>query len=72
MGASFGRKVGRLSVCCVSVVLVRAQTQRILMVGLDSAGKTTILVRWKLGEVSPAVTTVGFNVETVYRSACTP
>ena len=38
---------------------------RTLMIGLDSAGKTTILYRLKLGEVIPTVATVGFNVETV-------
>jgi small GTP-binding protein len=38
---------------------------RILMVGLDSAGKTTILYRLKLGEVVATIPTLGFNVETV-------
>lgn len=38
---------------------------RILMVGLDAAGKTTILYRLKLGEVVTTVPTIGFNVETV-------
>mmetsp|Transcript_5194 Transcript_5194/g.14613 ORF Transcript_5194/g.14613 Transcript_5194/m.14613 type:complete len:185 (-) Transcript_5194:1060-1614(-) len=38
---------------------------RILMVGLDGAGKTTILYKLKLGEVQNTVPTVGFNVETV-------
>uniref|UniRef100_A0A6B2LM73 ADP-ribosylation factor n=1 Tax=Arcella intermedia TaxID=1963864 RepID=A0A6B2LM73_9EUKA len=38
---------------------------RILMVGLDSAGKTTILYRLKLGEVITSIPTIGFNVETV-------
>lgn len=41
----------------------------ILMVGLDAAGKTTILVKLKLNEVPETVPTLGFNVETVeYRS----
>eukprot|EP01124_Arcella_intermedia_P033921 TRINITY_DN8282_c0_g2_i3.p2 TRINITY_DN8282_c0_g2~~TRINITY_DN8282_c0_g2_i3.p2 ORF type:complete len:117 (-),score=18.54 TRINITY_DN8282_c0_g2_i3:235-585(-) len=39
---------------------------RILMVGLDSAGKTTILYRLKLGEVITSIPTIGFNVETVH------
>jgi small GTP-binding protein len=34
------------------------------MVGLDAAGKTTILYRLKLGEYLPTIPTVGFNVET--------
>merc|ERR1719321_74396 len=38
---------------------------RILMVGLDAAGKTTILYKLKLGEVLTTVPTIGFNVETV-------
>jgi len=38
---------------------------RILMVGLDAAGKTTILYRLKLGEVTTTIPTIGFNVETV-------
>jgi len=38
---------------------------RILMVGLDAAGKTTILYKLKLGEVVTTIPTVGFNVETV-------
>jgi small GTP-binding protein len=38
---------------------------RILMLGLDAAGKTTILYKLKLGEVVPSVPTIGFNVETV-------
>merc|ERR1719473_1086342 len=38
---------------------------RILMVGLDAAGKTTILYKLKLGEVVNTIPTIGFNVETV-------
>ncbi|TKR60069.1 hypothetical protein L596_029655 [Steinernema carpocapsae] len=42
---------------------------RILMIGLDNAGKTTILYKLKLGEVITTIPTVGFNVETVsYRN----
>merc|ERR1712193_466741 len=39
--------------------------QRILMVGLDAAGKTTVLYKLKLGEVVMTLPTIGFNVETV-------
>ena len=35
------------------------------MVGLDGAGKTTILYKLKLGEIVSTIPTVGFNVETV-------
>jgi small GTP-binding protein len=38
---------------------------RILMIGLDNAGKTTILYKLKLGEIVTTIPTVGFNVETV-------
>ncbi|WKY11685.1 hypothetical protein Q1695_003338 [Nippostrongylus brasiliensis] len=42
---------------------------RILMVGLDNAGKTTALYKLKLGEVVTTIPTIGFNVETVqYRT----
>jgi len=45
--------------------MLRKQEMRILMVGLDAAGKTTILYKLKLGEVVTTVPTIGFNVETV-------
>merc|ERR1711939_491135 len=38
---------------------------RILMLGLDGAGKTTILYRLKLDETISTIPTIGFNVETV-------
>jgi GTPase SAR1 family protein len=38
---------------------------RILMLGLDAAGKTTILYNLKLGEIVSSVPTIGFNHETV-------
>jgi len=38
---------------------------KILMVGLDAAGKTTILFKLKLGEVVNTIPTIGFNVESV-------
>ncbi|KAI6649043.1 hypothetical protein LOD99_6766 [Oopsacas minuta] len=38
---------------------------RIVMVGLDNSGKTTILYRIKLKEKVDTVPTIGFNVETV-------
>ena len=44
-----------------------SKEMRILMVGLDAAGKTTILYKLKLGEVVTTIPTIGFNVETVAR-----
>lgn len=38
---------------------------RILILGLDGAGKTTILYRLHVGEVVTTVPTIGFNVEQV-------
>ena len=38
---------------------------RIVMLGLDAVGKTTILYKLKLGEIVSSVPTIGFNVETV-------
>ncbi|KAL6060497.1 Arf GTPase arf1 [Balamuthia mandrillaris] len=38
---------------------------RVLMIGLDAAGKTTILYKMKLGEVVQTTPTIGFNVEMV-------
>ncbi len=38
---------------------------QILMLGLDAAGKTTIVYKLKLGELITTVPTIGFNTETV-------
>ncbi|CAK6438075.1 unnamed protein product [Pipistrellus nathusii] len=38
---------------------------RILMLGLDGVGKTTMLYRLKLGRTVATIPTIGFNVETV-------
>eukprot|EP01027_Heterolobosea_sp_BB2_P023815 GEZU01035827.1.p1 GENE.GEZU01035827.1~~GEZU01035827.1.p1 ORF type:complete len:180 (-),score=38.50 GEZU01035827.1:49-588(-) len=45
--------------------LFKGKKARILMVGLDAAGKTTILYKLKLGEQVTTIPTIGFNVETV-------
>jgi len=41
---------------------------RILMLGLDAAGKTTILYKLKLNQSVTTIPTVGFNVETITRT----
>ncbi|KAH7100437.1 ADP-ribosylation factor 3 [Auriculariales sp. MPI-PUGE-AT-0066] len=47
------------------------QEMRIVMIGCDGAGKTTILYKLKLGEVVTTIPTIGFNVETVsYKNIC--
>ncbi|XP_065190757.1 uncharacterized protein LOC135821684 [Sycon ciliatum] len=38
---------------------------RVLFVGLDAAGKTTVLYKLKLDEVVTTIPTIGFNVETL-------
>eukprot|EP01088_Endostelium_zonatum_P015993 TRINITY_DN4134_c0_g1_i1.p1 TRINITY_DN4134_c0_g1~~TRINITY_DN4134_c0_g1_i1.p1 ORF type:complete len:178 (+),score=46.62 TRINITY_DN4134_c0_g1_i1:131-664(+) len=43
----------------------RLQNSRIVMVGLDAAGKTSVLYKLKLGEQVSALPTIGFNVETI-------
>merc|ERR1719181_335908 len=51
--------------------MISKKDMRILMVGLDAAGKTTILYKLKLGEVITTTPTIGFNVETVeYKNIC--
>lgn len=52
-----GGVIGRL--------LFRRKDVRILMLGLDAAGKTTSLYKMKLGEIVTSIPTIGFNVETV-------
>ncbi|URD88090.1 ARF [Musa troglodytarum] len=56
MGLTFTRLFSRL---------FAKKEMRILMVGLDAAGKTTILYKLKLGEIVTTIPTIGFNVETV-------
>jgi len=55
MGMAISRFIG----------LFGQKEMRCLMVGLDAAGKTTILYKLKLGEVVTTIPTIGFNVETV-------
>ncbi|XP_067915402.1 ADP-ribosylation factor 4-like [Heterodontus francisci] len=60
-----------LSISNILTRLFGKKQMRILMVGLDAAGKTTILYQLKLGEVVTTIPTIGFNVETVeYKNIC--
>ncbi|KAF9182675.1 hypothetical protein BGZ51_005745 [Haplosporangium sp. Z 767] len=54
-----------LSISKLLATLISKREMRILMVGLDAAGKTTILYKLKLGEIVTTIPTIGFNVETV-------
>nr|QXF29033.1 Arf1b [Gefionella okellyi] len=40
-----------------------SEPARVLLIGLDAAGKTTLLYKLKLGEVVSTVPTIGFNCE---------
>lgn len=43
--------------------------RKIVMVGLDNAGKSTILNQMKIGQFMETVPTIGLNIETVqYKS----
>jgi small GTP-binding protein len=47
------------------------EQKRIVMVGLDAAGKTTILYKLKMGEQVSTIPTIGFNVEAIqYKNVC--
>lgn len=51
--------------------LFGSREMRILILGLDGAGKTTILYRLQVGEVVTTIPTIGFNVEQVSESLST-
>ena len=58
MGLSFTKLFSRL---------FAKKEMRILMVGLDAAGKTTILYKLKLGEIVTTIPTIGkFNEVQIY------
>jgi ADP-ribosylation factor 1/2 len=52
MGLSFTKLFSRL---------FAKKEMRILMVGLDAAGKTTILYKLKLGEIVTTIPTIGMH-----------
>ncbi len=56
MGGQFSKVMGKI---------FGSKEMRLLMLGLDAAGKTTILYKLKLGQDVTTIPTVGFNVETV-------
>ena len=47
------------------ITLFRNRNTKLLMLGLDAAGKTTILYKLKLGEKVMTIPTIGFNVEQI-------
>jgi len=54
LGEAMGMAISRL----VKLLFARKE-MRILMVGLDAAGKTTILYKLKLGEIVTTIPTIG-------------
>ena len=46
-------------------LLVGTKDRRILMLGLDASGKTTVLYKLQLGDTIHTIPTIGFNVEQV-------
>jgi ADP-ribosylation factor protein 1 len=44
---------------------LRNEPARILLLGLDSVGKTTIMYKMHLNQTLPTLPTIGFNVETL-------
>ena len=46
-------------------ILFSNKEVRLLILGLDNAGKTTLLYQMQCGEVKVTVPTLGFNVESV-------
>ncbi|KNC49990.1 ADP-ribosylation factor 1 [Thecamonas trahens ATCC 50062] len=60
MFSSFKLKIGKLFNTSWGV-----RDARITMIGLDAAGKSTMLYKLRLGEIVSTIPTIGFNVETV-------
>lgn len=74
MGIFFDKKLYALLFTIISFLgvlfsyfksLIGTREMRILILGLDGAGKTTILYRLQVGEVVTTIPTIGFNVEQV-------
>ncbi|XVF01318.1 hypothetical protein REPUB_Repub04eG0077600 [Reevesia pubescens] len=64
MGATISRVAKRFG-------FLRKCRLRILTVGLDASGNTTILYKLKLGDLLATKPTIGFNVETIeYKNIC--
>lgn len=61
--------MGQVVAKLLSSILWPSKQLAILMLGLDNAGKTTLLYKLKLGEKVTTVPTIGFNVESIqYRN----
>lgn len=49
----------------IKSLLTYKQETKFIIIGLDNAGKTTLLYKMKLAETVPTIPTIGFNVETI-------
>ena len=65
--ALLGRPYGSMGLVVSKALemLSSKQHTRILMLGLDAAGKTTVLYKLQLGDLVTSIPTIGFNVEKV-------
>merc|ERR1719356_2340460 len=63
--------MGQSSSLSLPSIFGKPKENNYVMLGLDAAGKTTILYKMKLGEVKTTIPTIGFNVETVEYSGAT-
>lgn len=61
----FGYKMGNIIRQLFAKKLPKKQC-KVVMLGLDGAGKTTILYSLKLGEVYNTIPTIGFNMEELH------
>merc|ERR1712227_813595 len=61
----FGSDFDCLTEMGLSLSKLGQKELRVLLLGLDSAGKSTILYKLKLDETLNTIPTVGFNVETI-------
>eukprot|EP01080_Neovahlkampfia_damariscottae_P004009 gene4009-7265_t len=44
---------------------------KVLILGLEDAGKTVLLYKWKLDDIITTIPTIGFNIETIlYKNLC--
>jgi GTPase SAR1 family protein len=59
-----------LSISKLIQALVGKKEMRILMVGLDAAGKTTILYKLKLGEIVTTIPTIGKAPHCFFSGVC--
>jgi len=59
-----GQSISNFSEHVYSTIFGKMEA-RIVMIGLDAAGKTSILFKLRIGEVVTTIPTIGFNVETV-------